>query len=224
MARPKSSKVYIRSGRHLYALMWAKIAGDGSVMLGFPFDGKEDIELILDEELGELRPNAIITREAICRPKINFHASGQYKLTVQIGKDSKAIDRATVQGPKLEDISEPRRMAEMLLPRMLPKADEQPTDLDIVLDATGCPDMPLRCTISCMSKEVFPKILERGGRIVDTSVWECVHALENATHAWVWTLRASRNDEVYVNRVLVFLIGPIKWGNEPSNKELQATR
>jgi len=212
MARPKSAKIYIRRGENLYSFMWANVGPDGSVMLGFSFHGKEEVELVLDKELGELRPPAVVTKETIGRPKMSFHSSGHYKLTAEMGKNLDAVDRATIEGPRLTDIIDPRRMVELLLPKMLPEATENPTELDIVLDATSSPDMPLRCTISCMSKGRLASIVEKNEKFVDTSVWEFVHALENDTHEWVWTLRGSRNDEVYFDRFGIFLLGDVKWG------------
>jgi len=35
--------------------MWADIATDGTVVVGFRFPGYSEVELVLDKELGELR-------------------------------------------------------------------------------------------------------------------------------------------------------------------------
>lgn len=211
MARPKSAKIYIKRGEKLYNFMWANVGPDGSVMLGFPFEGKEAVELVLDETLGELRPPAVVTNERVGHPKISFHSSGHFKLTAEMGKTLDAVDRATIEGPKLTDISGPRRMVELLIPKMLPEATVKPNGLDIVLDATSSPEMPLRCTISCMGKGYLASSLEKSEKFVDTSLWEFTHALENDTHEWVWTLRGSRNDEIYPDRIGIFLFGSVKW-------------
>lgn len=210
MTRPKSIKVFIKAQGQLCAFMWANVGPDGSVMMGFPSGGKEQIELVLDEELGELRPPTLLTAEEVHYPKVTFHPSGQFKLSVKMGKTSDAIDRATVSGPRLEDISDPRHMLEILIPRNLPAVTEQPTGRDIVIDASTAPAMPLRCTVSSMSHAKFQELANQ--RFVDTSVWEAVHELKSDNNVWVWTLRASRNDEVYSDRLRLFLYGPVKWG------------
>lgn len=211
-AKPKAAKIYIRAGDNLHSFMWANVGPDGSVMLGFTFAGNEEVELVLDDKMGELRRPHILTLENVGQSKISFHSSGQYKLSSQMGKATDSVDRATVEGPKLADITEPRRMVELLLPKSLPKTSKSPGELDIVLDATSAPEMPLRCTISCMRKDYFEKAIKNDEKFVDTSVWEYVHALEYENQVWVWTLRASRNDEAYLDRIGIFLIGPVKWG------------
>lgn len=212
MPRRRSSKILIKRRGRLFAFMWADMTTDGSVMMGFSFDGSQAVELVLDKELGALRPPALITTECVGRPKLTFHPSGQFKLTAQMGKGSDAVDRATVLGPRLADIVEPRRMLEVLLPNRLPASADQPSDRDIVLDATTSPDQPLRCTISCVACDKFDQVLAGGTRWVGTSLWEAVHALRNNCHAWVWTLRASQNDVLYPDRLHMFLEGAVKWG------------
>jgi hypothetical protein len=66
-----------------------------------------------------------------------------------------------------------------------------------------------------MGKEEAARILNSGARIVDTSAWECTGALENDTHVWTWTLRASQNDRFVTDKVTMMLIGPLKWGGPP---------
>lgn len=217
MVRLKSAKIYIKRDKELYGFMWAKVGTDGSVMLGFPFEGKEEVEVVLDEALGEMRPPALVTKKIIGRPKISFHSSGHFKLTAEMGKTPNAVDRATIEGPALTDISDPRRMVELFIPKVLPRATKEPTELDIVLDATTCPDMPLRCTISCMGKGHLGSILKKNEKFVDTSLWEFVRALENDTHEWVWILRGSKNDELYPDRIGIFLFGSVKWGQPTQN-------
>jgi hypothetical protein len=212
MARPNSSKILVKRGKKLHSLMWANITRDGTVIIGFPSQGKEHVELVIDGELGELRPPEVVTEVFVGRPKISFHPSGQYKLETRVGKTTDSMDRVTVECPPLADISDPRRMVELLLPKLLPLSIEQATDRDIVLDATSAPDMPLRCTISCMSLTKLEEYIGRGSKFVDTSVWEYVHALSSETHVWVWTLRVSKNDNDYPNRFFMHLIGKVKWG------------
>lgn len=192
--------------------MWANVGPDGSVMIGFPSKGKQQVVSAIDEKLGELRPPTVIKEEVIGRFKINFHPSGQVKVTAKMGRTADAIDRATVEGPRLADISDPRRMVELLLPKELPLSTGRATELDIILDATSAPDMPLRCTISCMSPAKLEEHIGRGSKFVDTSIWEAVHALASEKHAWVWTLRTSQNDYIYPDRFFILLIGTVKWG------------
>ncbi|MEX1203619.1 MAG: hypothetical protein WEB85_00050 [Dongiaceae bacterium] len=212
MARPKSAKVYVRVGDRLFDFMWANVGPDDTVMMGLRFQGDGQIELVIDPALGELRPPNIEAPHVVSRPKISFHRSGQYKLDVQMGLNSCAIDRSTVIGPRFEDIVAPRRMAELLFPETLPVAETAPTNRDIILDATAAPRRPLICTISCMADAKFPGFVAPGVRAVDTSDWEVSQALTSGTHAWAWTLRTSARHTVYPNRFIVGLLGEVKWG------------
>lgn len=137
-----------------------------------------------------------------------------------MGKSTEAIDRATVVGPKLSDILEPRRMTEILLPDTLPPAGKCVTENDIVLDMSTAPPGPLRCAISCMSRE---RHIADSSRIVDTSIWEFTHALETGDQVWLWVLRRSENDELYPNRFLIFLVGDVRWGQPQSQSVVLTT-
>lgn len=181
-------------------------------MMGFRFEGRQQIELVIDRFLGELRPPHIETPHLVSEPKISFHSSGHYKLDVQMGLNPRAIDRSTVIGPRLEEIAAPRRMAELLFPETLPVAETVPTNRDIVLDATTAPRRPLICTISCMSDARFPDIVAPGAKVVDTSDWEFTHALTSGTHTWAWTLRTSPEHTAYPNRFIIGLLGEVRWG------------
>ena len=129
-----------------------------------------------------------------------------------MGLDSLNLDRATVEGPPLASIVAPRRMSEILIPGTLPPRRLVPTERDIVLTAPEDAAGPLRCTISCMAKSEYRRILEATEvPFVDTSAWECTDALENESHVWTWTLRASRYDEHVSDRVVMMLLGPVKW-------------
>lgn len=214
MARPKSAKIFIRALDGLTEFMWANVIADGTVLLGFPWDGKQLVELVMDD-VTDLGPADIVTREVFGKPKISFHPSGQFKLSALMGKSEDAVDRVTVVGPKLSDITGPERMAEVLIPQALPKTDNAPTGCDIILDATSAPSQPLRCTISCVALDKLWDVLNSKNAFVSTSSWEFVHALQNETHAWIWTLRASRQDKVYSNNLKIALLGPVKWGKGP---------
>jgi hypothetical protein len=107
-------------------------------------------------------------------------------------------------------------MLEVLLPKVLPDARRVPTARDIVLMADEASQGPLRCTITCMSKPEYQRIVESTDvRFVDTSEWESTGALENDSHVWTWTLRASKNDAHFSDKVRMVLLGPVKWA-EPS--------
>lgn len=210
--RPKSAKILIRVDNNLYEFMWVNIGPDDSVMMGFQFEGQQQVELVIDGALGELRPPYIHAPKLVSKPKISFHSSGQYKLDVLMGQHKCAVDRSTVVGPKLRDIIEPRRMAEILLPDALYPARSPPTERDIVLEATTAPALPLICTISCMAEDNFPDIVADGVRVVDTSNWEATNALTSGTHVWAWTLRTSPGHTVYPHRFIIGLLGDVKWG------------
>ena len=213
MARPKSSKIFIQTQEGLTEFMWANMTADGTIILGFPWEGKQLVELVMNNE-EHLHPKDIVIKEVIGKPKISFHPSGQFKLTALMGKSESAIDRVTVNGPQLSDISGPERMVEILIPKQLPKTNIFPTSKDIVLDATTAPKQPFRCTIFCASAAKTEEVLKSDNAFVDTSSWEFIHALQNETHAWIWILRTSRNDNVYVNGIKIVLLGPVKWGKE----------
>jgi hypothetical protein len=212
MARAKHCRIYIERPQQLLDFMWADVSADGTVVMGFRFPGTSEVELVLDKELGELRSPQVITTRVVGDLKLSFHATGQYKLTALMGKTRDSMDRATVVGPKLSDIDEPRRMAEILLPADLPAATKQITENDISLEVTTAPPGPLRCAISCMSRKKFEHIVAKGSKFVDTSIWECVHALETGEQVWSWVIRRSANETEYPKRLLVFLAGDVKWG------------
>ncbi len=225
MARPKSAKIYIRSANSITEFMWANVTEDGTVLLGFPWKRTQSVELVM-EDIGNLSPSDIVTKDGFGKTKISFHPSGQFKFSALMGKSEDSVDRVTVVGPKLAEISGPARMVEVLIPQQLPTSTSIPTELDIVLDATSAPSQPLRCTISCVALDKLPSVLNSDRPFANTSLWEFVHALQNETHAWVWTLRASRLDYVYSPNIKVALLGPVKWGSEktlPANRAVQRT-
>jgi hypothetical protein len=175
---------------------------------------------VLDPKLGEFRLQDIVAPTSVGALKLSFHASGQYKLSAQMGKDNRSLDRATVTGPCLADISEPRRMAEFLLPAELPRATRAMTANDIALDISEAPPPPHRCVISCMSTARFECHISSGSRFVDTSEWESTRALSTGSQVWAWTFRRSRNDRETPPRIIAFIHGFPKWGH-PSNAGVQ---
>jgi hypothetical protein len=63
-----------------------------------------------------------------------------------------------------------------------------------------------------MSKPEYQRVVDSHDvRFVDTSEWESTGALENDSHVWTWTLRASKNDEHFSDKVRMVLLGPVKW-------------
>lgn len=214
MARKQHCRIYIKNNQQLLDFMWADISADGTIVMGFRFNGNSEIELVLDKKLGELRPPKIITTQVVNQLKLSFHATGHYKLNASMGKKIDSMDRATVVGPKLSDINEPRRMAEILLPPDLPTATTQFTENDIALDISTAPPGPLRCVIFCMSKTHFERIVAEHAKFVDTSIWEFNHGLETGEQVWSWVMRRSATDTECPNRFCVFLAGDIKWGQQ----------
>jgi hypothetical protein len=108
-------------------------------------------------------------------------------------------------------------MIEIILPKdFLYLQTANVTERDIVIDATSAPNKPLRCTVSCMSLEKFAELIPSRNKFVDTSLWEASHALQTITNVWIWTLRASQNDEIYADRLYIVLIGTVKWGARES--------
>lgn len=214
MARTKSSKIFIKLKDHLCDFMWANIGPDGSVMLGFFTKGDEKTILILSDE-GEIKASDIEHGKFLPNPKINFHKSGICKLTTQIGLTKGSIDRCSIIiGKPIEEIIEPKRMLEVLIPKRLKVSNRSSSDRDIILDASNFPKKPLRCTVSCMDKSVFQGIVQSNRKFVDTSVFEFVHALEYKEQAWVFTLRVSKEDISAPENYLFFIPGQIKWGHK----------
>ena len=214
MAKQKSSKVFIKNGDSEKVFMWAIVGSDGSVMMGFPWETSEDLALVMDEDLGDLTREDVISQGFTGKSKISFHKSGHFKLNSRMGKSEDAIDRVTVKGPDLDEITSPVRLAELLLPESIPDSKYKPTDRDIVIDLTEAKSMPTRCTISCIGNDEFRKLKLENNRIVDTSIWEASHALENDTHTWMWTFRRSKEDSNFADKIYVTLLGSPKWGLE----------
>ncbi|HXS54009.1 MAG TPA: hypothetical protein VN782_15850 [Usitatibacter sp.] len=215
MAKPRTARIFIKRGEEIRQFMWANQMADGSVYLGFPWEAKQKVELVLDET-GPIPAAKLVVRELLERPKISFHSSGNYKLQSFVGKTEDAIDRVTVTGPKLVDIKGPERMVEIILPKELPQVGTTPSDNDITLEAHP-EERPLRCTISCIRNDIAAEMMNSDKPFVSTSAWEATGYLQNPSHTWAWTLRSSREDEVYSNNVKVLLLGPVKWGG-PSPK------
>jgi len=213
MSKPSHSRIFIRYKGNVCDFMWADVTKDGTVVIGLVETGKDSTRAIWDAKLGELRPGGFIEAQSIENPKTSFHASGFYKMTTRIGISPNTIDRCTIVGPPLEEIVEPRRMMEVLLPNKLRVSSKKPSERDIVLDATEFPTRPLRCTISCMSKLKFHEIVNLHQRFVSTSEVEFTHALESITQTWAFTLRVSREDKFIANIYHLFVPGEIKWGN-----------
>ncbi len=129
MTRKRHCRIYVKKEQQLLDFMWADVSADGTVVMGLRFPGYVEVELVLDKELGELKSPQVITTQVFGQPKLSFHATGHYKLTAQMGKAHDSMDRATVIGPKLSNIDEPRRMAEILLPSKLGTAKLTQTSL-----------------------------------------------------------------------------------------------
>jgi hypothetical protein len=209
---PRHSRIFVKVGGNLFDFMWADFTEDGSVLMGLTQEGEGSVELVLDPDLGELRPQDIVAPQSIGALKLSFHASGHYKLSGQMGRDHCSLDRATVTGPRLAEICEARRMAEFFVPAQLPRASRAFTENDIALDISDAPPPPYRCLISCMALERFERHIADGSRFVDTSLWESTHALTTGAQVWAWTFRKSRNDRKIPPRFIAFLPGFPRWG------------
>ncbi len=196
--------------------MWATVANDESVMMGFPWSSSEKVELIMDKERGDLAGDDIFQETFTGNSKINFHASGNYKLMSKVGSSADLLDRATVTGTPLKDISAPQRMAEIIIPEELPVTNHRPSDKDIVIDITGCSSQPTRCTVGCMSNEHFNSLPKSDNPMVDTSEWEAWNILSTQTHTWIWVIRRSRNDHSNTSKFYVTLLGDPKWAGDVS--------
>lgn len=219
MKRPKSAKIYIKLKDQICNFMWANLGPDNTVMMGFLGSGTEGIDFILDKNLGQLAADDINVVGESGYPKITFHPSGHYKLATHVGLRSQARDRCTVVGPPLSDITQPRRMVEILIPKRLSLAQNKLLDRDIVLDASDFPHRPLRCTISCMSPQTFDQLNRSGVLWVNTSECEFTEALGSDSNIWIWTLRVSREDKKAPDKFHYFIHGEIKWGKDKGGLE-----
>ena len=213
MSRPKSSKIFVKNDKEIKALMWATVAPDDSVMMGFPWGSTESVEMVMDKELGNLKKEEIFTTAYSGSSKINFHRSGSYKLSSKMGVNESSIDRATVVGTPLAEITTPLRMAEILIPSDIPNSKYKPTKKDIIIDISK-PKLELtRCTIGCMSNAEFEILCGKNGPMVDTSEWEAWNILATESHTWIWVLRKSKDDLYKPTKFYVTLLGNPKWGS-----------
>ena len=62
MARPKSVKIYIRTVRNTTEFMWANVTKDGTVLMGFPWETTQSVELVMDED-GNFGRSDMVTKE-----------------------------------------------------------------------------------------------------------------------------------------------------------------
>ena len=193
--------------------MWANVMEDGSVLMGLRVEGSQRVEVVTDPDKQWSAPNIQAPR-LVSRPKISFHSGGIYKLDATVGLTESSIDRATVVGPRLDAISAPRRMLEILLPTTLAVARTTATAGDIVLEASAAPASRLICTISCMAGDVYHQTINSRSRFVSTSTWETTRGLESGTPVWAWTLRASTTEIDYPDQFRLALLGDVKWGRE----------
>jgi hypothetical protein len=210
----KHSNIFIEKQGALKVFLWANVGKDGSVMIGIPGEIKSYIELIIDHDK-EYRPEELYVEENKGVEKVSFHPSGIFKMSGKVGKSKSSLDRVTVKGPPLADIIEPRRMMDFILPVNIPSKNKTPGTKDIILQAPS-EDIPLRCTVFCMSHSEFDKVCEAVNkdemRFISNSVFESFHALESETHVWVFVLRASHEDIEFSDRLIIHLAGEPRWG------------
>lgn len=210
-----SSRIFVKStSEKIHYMLWGDVNSKGDVMFGLPYKGSGQIEVVFDQDRRLLRPSDIVAPKVSEHTKATFHISGHYKLTHKMGKSEDSVDRATVVGKPLDQILEPTQMAILLLPKVLPSG-EQPKDQfdpakDVLLDLSGAPQQPMRCTICCVSKEQANRFFSE--KITPNTIWQCATVLESATHAWVITFHVSSDDEIYPDRVIFGILGQPKWG------------
>lgn len=209
----KHPRVFVKSGNDLFYLMWTQFETGGDVYMGLTVKGSGGIEQVYDPDLGKVLAGDFVAPQTDEDLKISFHASGQYKLSGRMGLNQDSVDRVTVTGPPLADISEPRMIAEILLPRHLPRTTSKPSAYDICLDISPGPPPPHRCAIFCMSKQRYEEVLQGATKLVDTSEWECTDAFTDGSQVWAWTIRKSAKDRMIPPRYLVYFPGFPKWGH-----------
>lgn len=217
MSRITSSKIYIKCKEKVCDFMWLNVGPDDSIMLGFSQKGNESIQFILDENDKELRPKDLKIGKSLSNPKDTFHVSGHYKLSSFVGLNEENIDRCTVIGSPLNEITKPRRMMEVILPNKLQKTKNLISERDIILDSTGFSinsPKPLRCTISCMDEVNYEQLIEKNIPFCSTSECEFTRSLIYKNLIWTFTLRLSRLDTSLAEQFVSFVPGEIKWGQK----------
>jgi len=212
MAKKKQRRVFLKDGAQLYKFMWADLTTDGSVVLGLSSAEKGEISDVFAPIQGRLSGADLHRLEGDVAAKFTFHSSGIYKGEGRIGIDKSALDRPTITGLPLSEIQEPKKMIEILLPRLLCRAELDPREDDLVFIFNSDPQIPLRCAITCMSISKFHAISWDKIRILENSIWEKHDALASSTQAWVWTIGQCRSDRCIPPDFLVALLGSIRWG------------
>jgi len=212
MAIQRSCKIFVQLADERCDLFWVNITRDRSVVLGASYKGTQTVHLAI-EEGNFYEPGDLITEPASQNAKITFHYSGNYKISARVGRTEKSMDRCTIVGPPLPEIGRPRRMAEIILPRVLAPSKKPVGDLDVVLDARRLPPGPLRCTLWCCNLEHFDEFMRNPFPIVDTSTAELTSAFEDGERAWAFTLRTSREDTTVDEGFYFHIPGKLKWGS-----------
>jgi len=212
MAKKKQRRIFLRDGEQLYQFMWADLKTDGSVVLGLSCVTKGEISGVFAPSQGRLSGEDLHQAEGDVAAKFTFHSSGIYKGEGCIGIDPSARDRPTIDGPPLSEILEPQRMLEILLPKMLCRAEHDPREDDLVLSFNSNPLASLRCAITCMAISKYQAIHWESIRILENSIWETHDALASDTNAWVWTIGQCRRDCSIPPDFLVALLGSNRWG------------
>jgi len=220
----KHSRVFVKSANNLFYLMWAQFETNGDVYVGLTVKGSGGIDLVYDPDLGKVLAEDLVAPQTDEDLKISFHSSGLYKLSGRMGLNEDSVDRVTVTGPRLVDISESRMMVEILLPAHLPRTTRRPSAYDISLDISSGPPPPHRCAIFCMPKQRYEEVLQGTTKLVDTSEWECTHAFTDGLQVWAWTIRKSVNDKAIPSRYLVYFPGITRWGRPSSGEWSKTTK
>lgn len=194
--------------------MWAALAADQSIVIGLVNIDSVIVKDIFAPIHGHLHEGDLYKKEGDVVSKFSFHVSGYYKGEGSVGIDPTSLDRPTIKGLPLHEITEPKRMLEILLPKNLCRSKHLRKQDDLVLSLNPGPQIPLRCAVTCMSLSKFKSINWHNAHILENSTWETHDALSTNTHAWVWTLGQCTTDSKFPSDFYVALIGEVRWGRK----------
>lgn len=194
--------------------MWSDLTTDQSIVIGLSNIDNGIVKEIFAPIHGHLCDDDLYKREGDVAPKFTFHVSGNYKGEGSAGIDPNSLDRPTIKGLPLNEINEPKRMLEILLPKNLCRSKYLPKQEDLILSLNPGPQIPLRCAVTCMTLSKFKAINWQNAQIFENSTWETHDALSTNTHAWVWTLGQCTSDSKFPSDFYVALIGEVRWGRK----------
>jgi hypothetical protein len=224
MSKKFKRRIFIKNEESFHDFMWADLTTDQSVVIGLSTIHTGIVKEIFDPIQGHLYEDDIYKKEGNVAPKFTFHVSGYYKGEGSAGIDPVSLDRPTIKGFPLNEITEPKRMLEILLPKNLCRSKHLPKQDDLVLSLNSGPQIPIRCVVTCMSLSKFKSINWNNARIIENSTWETHDALSTNLHAWVWTLGQCTTDSKFPSDFYVALIGEIRWGRKINGNNVYRDR